>query len=292
MYEYVNNIAAKLNLEEVMAIAGEQIINLRKSTLETTLKLLGFPDVESAVEGKLDIDKGYRALGRIGHDLEDYINLANVISLDTEVDGIKINLPDTLDFSEFKYLCDSVKYKNDRDLFYIKDKNKILNSSREYVEDFELGMDKKIAPDQWDLYASQVNKVAKFFLQANYDLLKPEQKEGLEDLTQLSKEQIDDRTSEIIDTIDFSNAVDIEDRFEISESVNFIKKTENILDGEDAKSKSSELALLALQKAAMDTRNKKDKFRRKYQEIQERYVKSEEEINRIMGQNEQTKGEY
>jgi len=275
-----------------MAIAGEQIINLRKSTLETALKLLGFPDVESAVEGKLDADKGYRALGRIGHDLEDYINLANVISLDTEIDGIKINLPDTLDFVEFKYLCDSVKYKNDKDIFYIKDKNKILNSSREYVEDFELGMDKKIAPDQWDLYVSQVNKVAKFLLQANYDLLEPEQREGLEDLTQLSKEQIDDRTSEIIDTIDFSNAVDIEDRFEISESVNFIKKTENILDGEDAKSKSSELALLALQKAAMDTRNKKDKFRRKYQEIQERYVKSEEEINRIMGQNEQTKGEY
>lgn len=288
-----------------MAEAGEQIINLRKESLLTTLKLLGFPSIESAVEvinGSKDgeekkeysADSGYRALGKVGHDLESYVHLANIISIASDGnsrEGIEIDLPDSLDFVTLKALCDRVTERTEKDSAYMSEKDELFEKARNVPAgegredlDFELNMSQKLSPSDWELYSSQVKDVARFLLSANYDLLSPEQREGIEDYSKLSKEEIDDKISDIIDTVAFSKAVDIEDRFTINEAVGLIKAVDEMIDGdEEVKKTSPAIALLALQKAAMDTRDKKTKFMEKYQELQSQYVKSEEEIKRIVG---------
>lgn len=270
-----------------MAEAGEQIINLRKSSLLTTLKLLGFSSIESAVEGitgEYNPDNGYRALGKVGHDLESYVHLSDIISLDSE--GIEINLPDSLDFITLKTLCDRIRERTDKDNTYMEDRDDLFDRSRSVdgAEDLELGMDKKVSPEEWALYSSQVKKVAIFLLSANYDLLTPGQREGIKDYSKCSRVEIEDIISDVIDTVEFSKAVEVEDRFTISESVKFIKVVDEMIDGdEEVKKTTPAIALLALQKAAMDTRDKKTKFMEKYEKLQKQYVKSEEEIKKIVG---------
>lgn len=279
-----------------MAGVGDQIINLRRDSLLTTLKLLGFSSIEAAVEGvkgEYNPDNGYRALGKVGHDLENYVHLANVIFLASEGnsnEGIEINIPDSLDFVTLKELCDRIRERTDRDSSYISERDELFEKARNVPGednqdlDFELNMSKKLSPSDWKLYSSQVKKVTSFLLSANYDLLTPEQREGLEDFSKLNKEDIDDKVSDVIDTMAFSKAVDIEDRFTINEAVGLIKAVDQMIDGdEDVKKTTPAIALLALQKAAMDTRDKKTKFMEKYQELQSQYVKSEDEIKRIVG---------
>lgn len=265
--------------------AGQEIIGLRKFALLTTLKLLGYPSIESTVasiDGEYNADLGYRALGKVGHDLENYINLASLVKMNGQ--EIEVNLPENLTQEEFFNMCKTTKDRAEKDSSFMEGRDEILERSRAFQEGFELGMKEKLSSEDWALYESQIKEVVKFYLSANRDLLSPDQQSKVDDFTGLSKMDIDDKISDIIDSPAFSKAIDVEDRFTIDESIKFVRAVDEMIDGnEEVKKTSPAVALLALQKAAMDTRDKKTKFQQKYEELQEKYIKSEEEIKKIVG---------
>lgn len=238
-------------------------VDLRRELLTTDLKLLGYPTIQSAIqglEGDYDADKSYRALGKIGHILENYTKSPEERYQETQ----KIST-------------------------YMSSRDEILDRSRAFWETFELGMKDKTDSSDWNLYESQIKKIIRFYLGANYDLLSPEDREkakavGVKDYSSLPKIEVEDKISDIIDSTQFSKAVDIEDKFTISEAVEFIKAVDDMVGkDEEIRKTAPAVALLALQKVAIDTRDKKLKFKAKYEDINSRYVKSAEEIRRIVG---------
>ena len=270
--------------------AIKRIINLRREALSATLKLFGFADIDEAIlalKGEYNPDNGYRELGRVGYDLENYIHLAPMFRVVRDSEGnedVRVSVPEDLEPTKFSEMCNSIQDKTKLYSDYMAAKDELLDRARGFSEDVELGMREKLTEEEWSLYESQVKRVINFYLGANYDLLSPEQQAQVNDYTEYSPMDILDEIADIIDVAAFSKAVNIEDRFVSRESAEFSKEVQEMVGvDERIRSSSPALALLTLKKVYDDTKAQRDKSIKNYEALDAKYTKSKEEIERIVG---------
>lgn len=224
-----------------------EALNLKDEYLETKLKILGYQDTES-VKKSLDSSAGYHVLGKIGYDLEHFIN---PVKKSLEID------------EESQAEIEACKKETEDEKMFIENQEDFLNRVRSIYEDFGLNMKEKISAEDWELYSRTVQNTANLLI----DLTKvPEES----DLAQKSRLEQEDVVSELIDSQDFAKACQIEDSFMIEEFEKFkgIAKKYGY-DDEKVRETSCAVELAELVRQSENIASKKGKYVRSFEKYDE-----------------------
>ncbi len=197
----------------------EILIDAKKSFLRAKMYILGFNST-AELHGDLDGSKGYRALGRIGRDLEHF----------GEKKDFQGNFYQKSKMEAQKYLEET-----QADYDFIEKQNEFWSRIRKIYPDFGLHMNQKISPEDWEHY-SEITKKTGFLLR---DLVKGSKGRNLTKSSSLTRE---DEISELIDSQEFAQACKIEDEFMIEE---FKKFREIVSKREFTDKESKDIAALA-----------------------------------------------
>ena len=228
-------VVEQLRAYEKRNIPASTIIKLRKANLMSTLSLLGYSSIES-LESELDDSKVYFSLGRIGKQLEDYINLGAYVHVDgkeKDEDVIRLNLPDGMTREEFLELVEPVKNEYSSNLAFITEQDEKMDQKRGVVSDYCEGSSKKMSYSDWLIYTRMTKETAQLLLELNADLLSQNGELEMSDLSKLTGTDLKDRISRLINSRDFVKACDIENRFRARESQRLVEEVEHILSDEE-----------------------------------------------------------
>lgn len=234
------NIVEQLNSYEKRGIPVSSTCKLRNKKLEATLKLLGYSSIEEITED-LNDSKGYLALARIGKQLEDYINLGAYIHLEGREDLIRVNIPEEMTREEFINLAIPVTDEYSSDLEYIKEQDEQREQKRSLLPDYCEEMSKKMPFGEWLIYSKVIRETAQLYLELNADLISSVSGVQINDLSQLTGTELEDRISKLIDSKEFATACEIESRFCIREGKRLIKEVDSILQSADETIRSSSI---------------------------------------------------
>ncbi len=266
----IYNVIKELHELEKTKTSSKDVISLRQLKLCATLKMLGYSSVEE-VKKPLNGSNLYLALGNVSKELEDYINLSCI--------GIKRdrwlgtyyndNLPEGVSYKDVDKMAKKVNSRLIEQRDFLADTSESLETTRSLVPDYCQDMDAKVPKQEWETYAEQVRKTAELLLGLNFDLLTPEQAEGIEDLTGLQGLELQDRISSLIDSNDFNRACNIEDRFVIGESDRFCEEFDRIVADDQRVKDSLGFALYPLKEKAVRERSLRQSYNSRYEQFQQ-----------------------
>lgn len=273
--DVVSEIARKIydikNIVLEQEKIGTEILELRKQKLYSVLKLLGFSNTWQ-ITHNLDNFDGYKVLGRLGKELENYRNLAFIRSKEM-TDGTEefdFNIPVGLSDEAAMKMKKEVEKEVDEDLEFMKNQEDIWDFYRQNVNpDFALNMSKKVSKSDWLLYSKVVKKTAKLYLALNADLITEGERILVDDFTSLQGDELDSKISELIDTREFDEACNIEDKFINSELENVCEKINSIENGNSGKDNRALWILLeSVKREALNTRDKRARYNKRYEEME------------------------
>lgn len=257
-----------------------EIIDLRKKKLDMALKQLGFSSPEKVKYGLPD-SAGYMSLRRIGKQLENYKNLGFISNIEN-IDGSTnylFNFPENVTKSDFESIIKSSRKELEDNQSFLEVQDDMLYRTRNLDEDFCLDMKKKVSKEDWLLYSKICRKTAELYLGLNADLVSPDNLDGIDNLTTLQGEELDERISQLIDLREFSEACSVEDRFVISESNEFARKIDGMgLDDPVVKYSTVGVTLEAIKREAMATRDKRQRDEENYQKLAKLYLANHIEL--------------
>lgn len=230
---FPHDIGRELKSIKTQIEALQEIEELRKRKLGSVLYMLG-SSISGRKVGKMDVDYNYKALSRIGEELENYVNLIPLYKKETDPKNgdTVISFNEEISKEERDESIKQVEQELEADVDFIRQQDDLGDRARDLLEDYGKGMDKKISPEERKNYEYVLNKTFRLILGLNYDLIDPEKFYGLSDLTGLQGEELQDKISAIIDWRPFDEACNIEDRFMISESDRFVEKVNEIKDSD------------------------------------------------------------
>lgn len=266
----IYNILNILQKTEKTRISPQDIISLRQAKLCATLKMLGYSRVED-VKKPLDPSNLYFALGNVSKELEEYISLSFIGIKQNFWSGSRYyddNLPDGVSYKDVDKLSEKIRLKIDEQKDFLENKSENLETTRGLVPEYCQDMDTKVSKEEWKIYSNQVRKTAELLLGLNFDLLTPEQAEGIEDLTGLQGSGLQDRISNLIDSGEFNRACDIEDRFIISETDRFCEEFDRMIADDQRVKDSLGFALYPLKEKAVRERSLRQSYNSKYEQFQ------------------------
>ena len=200
----------QLEAYEKRDIPASSICEDRLKKLESTLKLLGYPNIED-VAFELDDSKGYLALRRIREQLKKYINLGAYVHLEgskNKEDIIRVNVSDRMTRQAFEKLRAPV-IEEDIDNREFMEKQ---NDKKDILMDYCAQLSKKMPYKEWILYSNVVKKTTKLLLELNADLVSEKYGLQISDLSQLTEKELNERIYSLINSKEFSMACEIEDR--------------------------------------------------------------------------------
>lgn len=263
LYDILDKNAETIVAYEEAPWKTEQVIDLRRRRLATYLKMLGYSSI-SDIRKKEEPSGEYASLSRVGESLENYRTLTlvrneiNLLGNENYAIGFPERETTKQTIEEFSKLIEGVEAEIGEDISFIQEKDETLDRSRAISGDYFLNMKRKVSPDEWQKYYSTVIKVAKLVMGLNYDLLSREDREGIEDLTSLTQEQVEDRISQLIDARDFDKASDIENRYATKETENFATIVDELTGSSDRFTRGQLAeALSELKEEALATRAEK-----------------------------------
>ena len=124
----------------------------------------------------------------------------------------------------------------------------------------------------YDVYATNVSRVAELLLELNYDIVPEMDKITLKDETGLDGLDLGDKISRVIYTKEFSEACHTEDNYVKAENERLAGEIDRLIDDSDRVIKSSVGAALDfLKRQAMISRDERNSYIEKYQEIEKLY---------------------
>ncbi len=276
----IYDVVKEIYSHEICGVSGYDILDLRKKKLDMALKQLGFSSPERVKYGLPD-SGGYMSLRKIGKSLEDYRNLGFVYRDETS-DGTEIYgfaIPAGTIVEDIKSKIEFSRQELADDERFIDVQDEMLYRTRNLDEGFCLDMKKKVSRDDWLVYSKVARKTAELYLGLNADLVTTGALKGIEDLTSLQGEELAERISQLIDSREFSEACSIEDRFVIRESEEFSTKIDDMgLDDPAVKHSAVGVALEAMKREALATRDKRMKDEENYQKLSKLYSAKQIEI--------------
>lgn len=215
---------------------------LKKEYLRLKLQILGYESVE-ALKFPVDPSKGYYALGKIGSDLESYIDPMRIaLKFDNENEEKVVEYAENLE--------DTVSFMQNQD--------ELFERIRSIYPEFALNMQEKVGEEKWEIYSRVVEKTGVLLKELNSE----------KNVGNLNKLEREDNISELIDSIDFSKACRIEDEFMIQEFEKFkeIAATYGYED-EEVRETSSAVSLAELVRESILIANKKQNYIRSYEKF-------------------------
>ena len=234
------NIVEQLKAYEKRNIPASSTCKLRTKKLELTLKLLGFSSIDE-INSELNDSKGYLALTRIRKQLENYINLGVYIHLEGREDLIRVKVPEEMTREDFIKLAIPVTDEYSSDLDFAKEQDEKREQKRSILPDYCEEMSKKMPYGDWLMYSRVIRETAKLLLELNADLINPNSELQIPDLSELTGTELEDKISKLINSKEFANACDIENRFFIREGKRLIKELDSMLQGADEPIRSSSI---------------------------------------------------
>lgn len=265
VYQTIYSVVKQIYDYERVGRPVSDIINLRRKRLETTLKLLGYNNGEVS-------DSSYLALGRIGHQVENYRNLAAYVRSKGFVDGVEqfeMDFPADMSRDEIQAMINEEEKRLAEDLSFIEVQDEERGYQRSLMEDFCTGMSRKLPQDEWERYSKIVKKTAEFYIRLNADIYPAQDGEEIVDHTGLTGSDLEDEKSSLIDSSDFSKACNAEDRFFAREANRFSEQIDVMIDDSDRVRQSSVgTRLEALRRQVLATRDKRMEYDAKYVEMQ------------------------
>lgn len=255
---------------EKRGISADKVIALRKSYLDSMLRMLGYSSTDR-VKKETDPNKGYLALGKVASMLERYKNLATLFR-QVKPGEYEVDIPDDMSQEELAQLFLSVgqdmKSVNER----MTAKDDLNQQMRGILPTYGLTMRDDISSEEWELYSTNVSRTAELLLSLNYDIVPEMDKITLKDESKLDGLELGDRISRVIDTKEFSEACNIEDNYVKAENERFAEEIDRLIDGSDRVIKSSVGASLDfLKRQALISRDERDEYIQKYEEIERLY---------------------
>lgn len=199
----------------------DDVLALRMEKLLSQLKLLGYSNFNQINNRNADIN-GYKVLGRVGYELEHFINLG-FVHVDSTKEGLKQITINTngIQTGNISQMIENTQNELAHDEEYMENKDELLETYRKPIIGFKndafLSMDKKIKEEDWTIYSKMVRKTAELLLSLNYDILPKEAKRFVPDYSTLQGKELQDKISEIIDSKDFDYACNVEDEFVLTE---------------------------------------------------------------------------
>lgn len=277
----VYDVVAQFFEYEKLGIPASKINDLRKLKLSTALKLLGYSTTDE-VRGELNDSASYFVLGRIGKQLEEYINLGVYVHNEGIKDGkevLKVKLPEGNPKDIIMESARPVASELAGDRDFITTQDELLDRHRNFVEDHCMNMSRKVPYDDWQIYSSVVRKTAELLIELNYDIVRSLNKQGLPDYSRLTRNELADKISSLIDSREFSKATDIEDRFIIRETKRLERKVksfegelvERCGSAEVAKKSALGITLGALKEEALATRKERHTYSSQYNKMEKMY---------------------
>lgn len=230
-----NGEKEKVKKTDKVDIPASTISELRKHKLATTLKLLGYPDIND-IDSELDDSKIYLALGRIGKQLENYINLGAYVhheGKENDEDIVRVHIPEGMTREEFLEIAKPVRNEWSSDIEFIKEQDEKRTAKRTLLHDYYTNMSSKIPSNEWIMYSNITRETAALLLELNADLLNNGESSENSDSSRLTGNELADRISKLIDSSNFSKACDIENRFVIRESKRLMKEIDFMLSDSD-----------------------------------------------------------
>ena len=289
LYKILSETMEQIVAYEKSPWTPEQVLDLRRRQLASIFRLLGYKKI-SDIDEREEPSGEYAALSRVGKILEDYQDLTFVkgeINMFGQQDYI-IDIPEFYKpredeskapssiIEDYSKLIDEVDAAFQEDLSFIKEKDEFFARSRDIYRDYFLDMKRKVPKYEWQRYYATVIKTAKLAMGLNYDIIPEALRANITDLTGLSEMEIGDRISELIDSREFANASDIEDRYAVSETTRLAGKLDDFAANEDAFSRGElAVALKELKDEALKIRTERNNKMEAYAEM-DRLIKAKQ----------------
>lgn len=210
-------------------------IDLNRKYIKSKYKLLG---VTSITRRNLVInsEQGFRRLGKIGSDLEKY------------VDPVLINS----ESPDFQKVIHQMESSIAEDKILMENEREFWDSIISIYPSFGKDMKTKVGEEKYALYESQVRKTAEVVR----ELGKPHI-EGVED----AKFETEAKISDLIDSQEFNKACEIEDNFMISEFKEFVRLAEEMdYEADEVKHTTACVNLARLVREAQEVSDKKQEY--------------------------------
>lgn len=222
-------------------------MHFKKEYLKAKLDMLGFKNLES-LDQPLDYEKqGYHVLGRIGSDLEKYINPARYVLKQKEND-------DEL-FEEY--------IRNiEVDKSFMENQDELFARIRAIYPDFALHMADKVSAEDWQFYTQTMQKTGKLIRDLTVGSTE-------RDLKMIPEEDEQEIISEFIDSRDFAKACNIEDTFMTQEFEEFKKVAQEWgYEDENVKNTAPCVAIAELVRKSETLGNKKKRYISNYEKYE------------------------
>lgn len=204
--------------------SAEDIVKLRQDKLLTDLALLGYSSFSSLQNNSVN-PQGYLALNQMGDALENYKNLAffRYKMANSLVTVYNSTIPEGMSAEEVSGMIEQTESSVSDGRGFMEARRDYLDQTKELAKDYLVNMQRKISKLDWQTYSSMTKKTAELLLGLNADLIDRNVLLGVQDLTSLQGIELVDKISELIDSREFANACDIENRFVISEIRNVLE---------------------------------------------------------------------
>ena len=266
----IYDIAKQFEEYEKLGISAEKVVNLRKVYLASMIKMLGYQSTDM-VKKEPDPNRSYLALGKVASMLERYKNLATMFS-QMKPGLYSVNVPEGMSQEELKNIVFAVaadiKSVNER----MAAEDDLTQTKRGVLPTFGLTMREDLSEEEWSLYSTNVSRTAELLLELNYDIVPDMDKITLKDESKLDGLDLGDRISRLIDTKEFSEACNIEDNYVKAENDRLASEIDRLIDDSDRVINSSVGAALDfLKRQAMISRDERDDYIKKYEEIEKMY---------------------
>lgn len=251
-------------------IDAEKVVGLRKIYLRMMLKMLGYSSTDR-VKKEFDVNKSYMALSRVADMLEKYVNIAQYYKQKTP--GVyEVSIPEDMSTEELKAkiisMGEDIKKLNEK----MEVEDDLKQTNRTLLPTYGLTMRDEVPQEEWDVYSTNVSRVAELLLELNYDIVPEMDKITLKDETGLDGLELDDRISRVIDTKEFAEACHTEDAYVQAENERMAQEIDRLIDGSERVINSSiGDALNFIKKQALILRDTRQEYIDKYKEIEELY---------------------
>lgn len=210
----------------------EEVFELRKYYLDTTLKMLGYDSIDSVGE-KLKEPGRYLGLSRVAENLESYKQLAHLVySLGKagDYDMYTQRLNSEVTREEVIEYIRSVKEQVDANVAFMQEQETGIETKRLVYPEYRRNLCKKTGIYTWEDYEEKVKSVALLLLELNADLLTPAQREklGIPEFEFIDQIGAEDKISTIIDNKDFNDACRVEDELAYQEARELVRRAKEI----------------------------------------------------------------
>ena len=277
------NIVEKIKAYQKRNLPTNEIFELRKYYLETTLKVLGYDSIES-IEEKLDDSRGYLGLTKVAKLLGNYRDLSALVhseGKEGDEDILICRAKEEATREDVVEYAKPIKLIIDENVNFMQRIESGLTDKRDIDPEYRMNMKEKVGNNAWKEYEDEVKKVAILLLELNTDLLTDEQRKkfNIPKFEILDELSIKDKISKIIDDPQFSDACRIEDGFAYRQAqmlTTLVNKkiSSNLIDGK----KQIDQKLVDILQSELVEIKERGVAITKYDEIHEKYYSKESEI--------------